>query len=186
MTIRYNAPVTLTFALISTIVLVLDQLLGTGLIPAFFMIPGKSGFDSSHFPHYLALLTHIAGHGSWGHLMANFALILLLGPILEEKYGSSSILIMMMITAVITGLLNVLVFNTALFGASGIAFMMILLISFTNIRNGEIPLTFILVLFLYLAKEIITIFESNQISEFAHIIGGFFGSIFGYLRPRKR
>jgi len=62
---------------------------------------------------------------------------------------------------------------------------MILLVSFTNIRNGEIPLTFILILILYLAKELISSVQANQISEFAHIAGGICGSMFGFLRPRK-
>ena len=114
------------------------------------------------------------------------ALLLLLGPILEEKYSSGSLFLMVFITAIVTGLLNAFLFPTALLGASGIAFMMILLTSFTNHRNGEIPLTFILVLILYLAVEIINAFSYDDISQFAHIIGGVCGSLFGFLRPRKR
>jgi membrane associated rhomboid family serine protease len=62
--------------------------------------------------------------------------------------------------------------------------MMILLASFTNFTAGEIPLTFILILILYLGREILNSFASNNISEFAHIVGGFIGSLFGFLRPR--
>jgi membrane associated rhomboid family serine protease len=61
--------------------------------------------------------------------------------------------------------------------------MMILLASFTNFTAGEIPLTFILVLVLYLGREIFNSFNSNNISEFAHIVGGFVGSLFGFFRP---
>ena len=64
--------------------------------------------------------------------------------------------------------------------------MMILLSSFTNINSAEVPLTFILILILYLSREIISSFESNNVSEFAHIIGGFCGSLFGFLKPSKR
>ncbi|MBA7616491.1 hypothetical protein ES703_23787 [subsurface metagenome] len=64
--------------------------------------------------------------------------------------------------------------------------MLILLSSFTNIRAGEIPLTFILVVLLFLAKEIITAFTQDNISQFAHIIGGICGSIFGFLLIRGR
>jgi len=185
MRIRYNAPITLTFALIASMVLLIDQLTGVGLIPRFFVVPGRDSFNFSSGLDYLRIFTHVAGHISWPHLAGNFSIILLIGPILEEKYGSVSMLIMVLLTAFVTGILNALIFPTGLLGASGVAFMMILLASFTNIRNGEIPLTFILILILYLANELILSFQQDQISQFAHIVGGLCGSMFGFLRPRK-
>jgi membrane associated rhomboid family serine protease len=77
--------------------------------------------------------------------MGNFSFILLIGPIVEEKYQSGPMLLMILITALITGVLNIVFFSTGLMGASGIVFMLILLSSFTNFRAGEIPLTFILI-----------------------------------------
>jgi membrane associated rhomboid family serine protease len=111
--------------------------------------------------------------------MGNLSFILLLGPIMEEKYGSRAILIMILVTAFITGVLNTLIFDTSLVGASGIVFMMILLSSFTNIREKEIPLTFILVTAIFVSNELVNIFKDNNISEFAHLMGGGCGSIFG-------
>jgi len=105
---------------------------------------------------------------------------------LEECYGSSPLLIMIVITALATGILNVLLFNSYLLGASGVVFMMILLSSFTNFSHGEIPLTFILVLILYLGIQIFSQSEENNISHFAHIIGGLCGSFFGFFRVPRR
>ena len=184
MRIRYNAPVTLTFALVASLVLAIDQLTGAGL--TLYLFTARPNFNSGSIIDYVTLITHIAGHAGWAHLLGNFAFILLLGPILEEKYGSFSLFGMMMITALVTGLLNALLLNTGLLGASGIVFMMILLVSFTNIRNGDIPLTFILIVVLYLARELINSFQPNQTSELAHIVGGICGSLFGFLRPRRR
>jgi hypothetical protein len=48
-----------------------------------------------------------------------------------------------------------------------------------------VPLTFILILGLYLGREILGSFKSNDISEFAHIVGGFCGSLFGFFRPNR-
>ena len=186
MRVRYNAPITLTFALISTIVLAADQLLGTDLIPTIFTMPSKDQFSFSRLTDWIRLFTHVGGHADWNHLLSNFAFILLLGPILEEKYGSLTVLFMMLITALITGLLNGFFSGYALLGASGIVFMMILLASFANIRNRDIPLTFILVVALYLVKEIITSFNSDSIAQFAHIGGGICGSLFGFIRPAKK
>ena len=184
MRITYNAPVTLTFALLSTLVLILDQFTGTAMTERFFSIGGTMEWGIPLA--YLRLVSHVIGHANWTHLLSNFAFILLLGPILEEKYGAATLVLMMLITALVTGLLNVLFFSTGLLGASGIVFMTILLVSFTNFRKGEIPLTFILVVVLYLTREMIAAFQDDSISQFAHIAGGFCGSLFGFLKPRQR
>lgn len=183
MRITYNAPVTLSFALVSVAVLVIDSLTVSALTERIFSIGGSMNWGS--LVDYVRLFTHVIGHANWSHLLSNFAFILLLGPILEEKYGSTGVLVMMLVTALVTGLLNVLLFSTGLLGASGIVFMTILLVSFTNFRKGEIPLTFILIVALYLAREIIAAFQDDNISQFAHIAGGFCGSLFGFLRPRR-
>jgi rhomboid protease GluP len=186
MKIRYNAPVVLNYSLIAVLVLFLNPFLGGELIPAWFIVPGKGHFDINSVISYVRLFSHIVGHGSWEHLLGNFAIILLVGPILEEKYGSFSLLFMILITALVTGVLNSLLFNSALLGASGVAFMMILLAPFTNTKKGEIPITFILIIALYIIKEVFQSFQSNQIAEFAHIAGGICGSIFGFLRQKHR
>ncbi|MBU0928637.1 MAG: rhomboid family intramembrane serine protease [Spirochaetes bacterium] len=185
MTIRYNAPTTLTFTLLCAAVLALNTIFG-GLTAEWFSVPGRGGFDSHSIRDYVRLFSHIFGHADINHFLSNFSFILLLGPILEHTYGSGGMSIMIAITAIVTGLLNILLFPTGLMGASGIVFMMILLASFTNFNKGELPLTFILVLLLYLGKEVFNAFKANNISEFGHIIGGLCGSIFGYLRPSKR
>ena len=132
-----------------------------------------------------SLFSHVIGHSSIQHLLGNLTFILLLGPIIEEKYSSRFTLFMIVITALITGILNVTFFSTGLLGASGIVFMLILLVSFTNTEDGKIPLTFILVALLFVGKEILQILDSDQISQFAHIIGGVCGSVFGFLGKRN-
>ena len=186
MRIKYNAPTVLTFTLFCTAVLLLSQSILPGLIGNWFMVPGGGSFNAGSFRHWVTLFTHIAGHANWAHLIGNFTLILLIGPMLEENYGSSSLFVMVIITALVTGVLNVLLFNTFLLGASGVVFMMILLSSFTNFSRGEIPLTFILVLILYLGVQIMDSFGDNNISQFAHIVGGLCGSFFGFFRRPKR
>ena len=177
MRIRYNAPVILTFTLLSTVVLIVNQILG-GFTEAFFVsYPTFSGSVLD----FLRLFTHVIGHQNWLHLMSNFSFILLIGPVLEEKYRSGPLLLMVLVTALVTGIMNILFFSTGLMGASGIVFMLILLSSFTNIRSGEIPLTFVLIVVLFLAKEFINALAEDDVSQFAHIIGGICGGLFGFL-----
>jgi len=190
MKIKYNAPTVLTFAFLSAVVLILSQTLVRSLTAEWFVVPGKGSFSVHSVKSWVTLFTHVLGHANWLHLVSNFSFILLIGPILEEIYGSVPLLIMIFITALVTGVLNVLLFSTGLLGASGVVFMMILLASFTNFKKGEIPLTFILVLVLYLGRELFNSFGNNNsgnggISEFAHIVGGFIGSLFGFFRKPK-
>ncbi len=184
MRIRYNAPVTLTFALTATVVLVIDLLSGRALTAGYFSI--GPALDFANPVQWPRLVLHVIGHADWNHLIGNFAFILLLGPMLEKMYGSAGILFMMLLTALVTGLLNVLLLSTGLLGASGIVFMMILLASFgKHERSGEIPLTFILVLLLYLTREVLTSVRQDSISQFAHVIGGICGSLFGLIGARR-
>lgn len=186
MKIRYNAPTTLTFALISALVLGLSGTVLPGLTTSWFSTPAP--FQPSQIKDYIKLLTHPLGHAGIEHYLSNFSFILLLGPILEATYGSIAVLLMIVATSLVTGALNVLVFpQTVLLGASGVVFMMILLASFTNFNKGEIPLTFILVMAIYLGKEVWSALASrDNISQFAHVIGGLAGSFFGFFKPSKQ
>jgi GlpG protein len=130
------------------------------------------------------MLGYTLGHANIQHLFGNLSLMLIIGPIIEEKYGSSKLLVMMGITALVTAILQIFFFREGLLGASGIVFMLILLASFTKTSGGGIPLTFILVLFFYLGNEFTSAFNNDNISQFAHIAGGLFGSIFGFVLKR--
>jgi len=191
MVIRYNAPVSLTFSLISLVALILGFLTGGASTDLIFSVHASMRVDD--ILAWLRLFTHVLGHANWEHLMGNLAFLLLLGPILEEKYGSRNVLVMTIITAFITGVLHILLSGlglfgqgTSLLGASGIVFMFILLTSFTNIRAGEIPLTFIAIVTIYLTKELIEAFKPDRVSQFAHIIGGALGSLFGFFFSPKK
>jgi len=130
---------------------------------------------------------HIFGHASWEHLLGNFMLILLLGPILEERHGSLSLAIMILITALVTGLINLAFSSNFLLGASGVVFMMILLASTANIRQGEIPLTFIAVAVIYLGGEIYAgMTKNDNVSHLGHLLGGLSGAAFGFLGARSK
>ena len=184
MRIKYNAPFTLTFSLLAALILVLNEYVFPGITQKYFMVGGQGSFFWNDPLSYWRLVGQALGHENWAHFLGNFSFLLLLGPVLEEKYQTPSIVLMSIITALVTGILNVLFFKTALMGASGIVFLMILLTSFTNIRAGEIPLTLPLILIFFLGKEVMDAFKNDNISHFAHIAGGIIGSLFGFLGTR--
>ena len=132
-------------------------------------------------------ITHVFGHAGWEHFIGNATYLLLLGPVLEEKYKSRTLIEIIIITALVTGIINYIFFpNIALCGASGIVFAFIILASFTGFKDGEIPLTFILVATIYIGQQIYDgITVNDNVSQMAHITGGLVGSITGYILNKK-
>jgi len=173
-----NSPVILGLTFLSLIIL-LGNYITKGFLNSILAIRYTSFLDPFM---YLRLFTHVIAHQDLAHFTGNFLLILAVGPMVEEKYGSRTLLIMICITAVITGLVNILFFrNIMLIGASGLVFMLILLASFTNISVRKIPITVLLVGILYIGNEIISgIAADDNISQISHIIGGLCGGAFGF------
>lgn len=136
---------------------------------------------------YIRFVTHVFGHEGWTHFIGNASYLLLLGPMLEEKHGSKELIEVIGITALVTGVVNYIFFvNIGLCGASGVVFAFIVLTSFTGFREGEIPLTFLLVAAIFIGQQIYEgISMQDNISNMAHIMGGVIGAIMGYSLNRK-
>lgn len=182
--ISYNAPVILSFVLVCCLVTlagVLTNNKSTELLFSTYRCAITNPLT------YIRLITHVLGHSGFEHFIGNAMYLLLIGPILEEKYGSNIMLKIIIGTAFVTGIIHCIFFgNYSLCGASGIVFACIILSSFTAFKEGEIPMSFILVAFLYIGQEIyngITIRDS--ISNITHILGGVIGSVAGYILNKK-
>jgi membrane associated rhomboid family serine protease len=91
---------------------------------------------------------------------------------------------MMFVTALCTGIINVLFFPTGLLGASGIVFMFVILVSIVNMKSGSIPVSFLLVSFIFIGRELVQVFRHDNISQMAHIVGGSIGAVFGFRLAR--
>jgi rhomboid protease GluP len=185
MKIRYNAPVILTLSLACTVIFIISQ-----IVPSFgllFIVPGNTTAFNFLSLDSFRLFSYVFGHYDWAHLIGNLSILLLAGPILEEKFGSLRMLLMIFFTALVTGLFNVFLLPNPSLGASGIAFMLILLISITNVRAGEIPLTLIAVIAIYITAQIIEgLKPGSTINVWAHLIGGFCGGVFGFIFIREK
>ncbi len=180
----YNAPVTLTFAIVSLIVLVLGYLTGGESTQLLFEVY-RSKISLFWF---LRLFGHVLGHATLTHYASNMTMFLLLGPILEEKYGILDMLEMFAITAVVSGLVYIIFFpSAALLGASGLVFMMIVLVSATDMKRGEIPISMILVMVIYLGSQFWDmIVLKDNVSQITHIVGGLCGAVFGGVYSSRR
>lgn len=182
---QYNSPVVISFFLISFAALVLGWLSNNWTTASLFSVYRSSFRDPFT---YIRLISHVLGHADLEHFFGNMLMFLVIGPPLEERYGSRVLLTGILLTALISGLLQTVLFpNSALLGASGIVFMLIMLSSLSGMEDGGIPVTLILVAVLYLGRELYSIlFVKDDVANLMHIIGGICGTTYGFLISRKQ
>ena len=182
--LQYNAPVILTFFLLSLGALLLDGATDGWTTTHLFCVYRSSLRDPLF---YFRLFGHVLGHADLEHFMGNMLLFLVVGPPMEEKYGSIPLLKGILLTAFVSGVLQCLLFpQTALLGASGIVFMLIMLASLAG-GTGGIPLTMLLVAALYLGDQIYdALFVRDNVANFMHLVGGVCGTIFGFAGGGRR
>ncbi len=181
--IQYDAPVALTFALLSLLALILNHFTGGWANAELFSVYRSSFADPLT---YLRFFLHVLGHASPEHYFSNISLFLVLAPIVESKYGSGRLFASIAVTAFVSGLFHFVIHpGIALLGASGIVFMMIFLASMANAKNGTIPVSLILVAVIYIGNEVVALVTVvDKISQLSHIIGGACGIICGKISKR--
>ena len=183
--LQYNSPVVLTFFFLSLVELLVSALTG-GLTKTLLFAVYRAPLSDPLT--YLRLFTHVLGHANFEHFLGNMLLLLVVGPPLEEKYGSRTLLLGILLTAAVSGGLQCLFFpESALLGASGIVFMFIMLASLAGMESGRIPVTLLLVAALYLGQEVYSIFfVQDNVANFMHLVGGACGTAFGFAMVRRK
>ena len=181
--LSFNAPAILTFVAICVIVQIVNLLTNGASNRTVFSVYQSSMLNPLT---YVRCICHVFGHSDWNHLIGNMMYILILGPMIEEKYGTSNTIFVMIATALVTGIINMIFFpGVRLLGASGIVFAFILISSITTREDYTIPVTFILVALLYIGQQVYEgIFQKDNISQMAHIVGGVVGSILGFIMQK--
>ena len=174
-TILYNSPVILTFALLSLLALGLGKLTNGWTTQNLFCVYRSPLTDWLTYPRFFL---HVLGHPDFAAYCSNIVLLLVVGPTA----------LAIALTALVTGLVLWFFFpNSALMGASGVVFMLIVLASFAGMRTGTIPLTLILVLILYLGSEIFqAVTGTAGLAQLTHSAGGVLGMICGFTWSRGK
>ncbi len=183
--VSFNSPVILSFAILCFAAMVLNFVTRGTANHAFFSVYRSSLLSPLT---YVRLFGHVLGHAGWAHFFGNITLILVVGPLLEEKYGSANLLFVILATALTTGLVHFIFFpGVGLLGASGVVFALILLSSFTSMKEGEIPLTFLLVAVIYIGQQVYEgLFVRDNVSNLTHILGGVVGAGLGFVMNRNK
>ena len=182
--ITFNSPIVLSFVIISFGAMIANYLTA-GLSNRMLFMTYHSSLASPLT--YVRMFTHVLGHAGWSHYIGNMMYMLLLGPMLEEKYGSRAIVEVILVTGLVTGVVTWIIFpGIALCGASGVVFAFIMMTSFTSFKEGEIPLTVILVAIIFIGQQVYEgMFVQDNISNLGHILGGMVGAFAGYTLNRK-
>lgn len=185
----YDAPVTLSFAFISIVLFVIDLILKKVDLSLLILssptsAKGSLPFELNNALSYFRILLYGFG-GTTPVLIYNLIFVLLLGPGIEEKYGSVVIGIMMMFSSLFAGVLNSCFGTIPLKGCVSMVFMLIFLNSFTSFTNKKVPLSFITVFVLFILSQIYTEPKMNALQFFINIAGGLCGSLFAFLASPK-
>ena len=203
--ISYDAPVTLSFVIICAILFILNNfVIKNGLLENFLASPTTQGgalpFMVKEPLSYLRLLLYIFGAGNGGAgvlnagagiagvatgavLLTNLILIMLLGPAMEERYGSVIIGIMIFVSGLFAGVLNACFCVTSLVGAVPVVCMMIFLNAFMSFSKKTFPLSFAAVIVLFVFLEIFN--GAGAVKIVICIAGGLCGSLFAFLTSPK-
>lgn len=183
--ISFNSPVVICFTAVCFAALVLGWLTKGWTTNTFFSVYHSSLLSPLT---YVRMVGHVFGHAGWDHFIGNIMLLLIVGPLLEEKYGSLNLLFVILATALVTGIVNYIFFpHVQLLGASGVVFAFILLSPFTSMREGSIPITLVLVAALYIGGQIYSgVSAQDNVSHLTHIIGGCVGAGLGYVMHKNK
>ncbi len=183
--ISVNSPVIIGFTIICFVAFILNWITRGWSNDTLFSVYRSSMLSPLT---YLRFIGHIFGHANWDHFLGNIMLFLVVGPMLEEKYGSSNLTFVILTTALVTGIVNFVFFpHVQLLGASGVVFAFILLSPFTKVKEGTIPITLILVAAIYIGGQIYDgLFVKDNVANLTHILGGAVGAGLGFVMHKYK
>ncbi|MBE6949690.1 MAG: rhomboid family intramembrane serine protease [Ruminococcaceae bacterium] len=184
MKLKYNSPVVLTYFFASALALALSYVIPEATYIKIFSVYEASFADPMA---YVRLFMHILGYfKDYTAFISTMLMLLVIGPPLEEKYGSKSIVLAILFTAVTVGLYQMLFVDTPLSGAAVIMFMMIVLASNAGASTGHIPLSLILVILLFVAEGYIDIVINDSATPFSRILGAVCGVLMAIYFTRRQ
>ena len=186
----FDSPVTISFSLLSVLLFVLNCFAIKGTLDVKILTSpttsaGPIPFMATQISSYLRLFLYAFGSQNFVGLLSNLLFLLMLGPVMEERYGSLVIGIMMAVSVLFSGVLNTCFCETSLQGCMPIIFMMIFLNSFMSFSKKKIPVSFLVIFVFYIAREVSGKTFSEIVGLIICITGGLCGSLFAFLTSPK-
>ena len=187
---QYDSPVMLTFAFITLIIFILDTFVFKGKLKDVWLITptaagGQFPFAFSDLRSILRLFIHVFGYTESPVLVCNLIFILLLGPQMEDRYGSVIIGIMIFVSALFSGVLNACFCTNAVSGAEPVVFMLILLWTMMQLSRSKISASAIAVIALFITMLVFRKNPNGVVGVAVVAAGGLCGSLFAFLASPK-
>ncbi|MFI3257911.1 MAG: rhomboid family intramembrane serine protease [Spirochaetales bacterium] len=189
----YTAPVISLFSILSLLVFLIDKTIVPELISSIFSAAGNQNgempFNWQNPLDYLKFFIHIFAHSNWTTLAYNLTVILLLGPAIEQRYGSLLLILMFVIIAFVSAVLNAVFFDTTLLGSDGISFLIIILTVFGKPEVPDRSIISVFILVLYVGLQINYSVQTNSFENISATFGGLCATLlafFGLAGKKKR
>jgi membrane associated rhomboid family serine protease len=200
--IMFDAPVTIVFVLLTIAVYFVNIMMKESLIPMMFTCRSlkaadpEAAFNLKNALDYARLILHVFAYTDFPTLLINAVILLLLGSILEERYGSLMLFIMIFIAALVSGVLAVCSPQVPFTGTDSIIFMMIFLLSLTALAKHTVQVSWLLAFIAFTAykaygftttgtKNLSAIIQDN-LGLLISLAAGICGSLAGFLIAPKK
>lgn len=167
--VSFDSTLTIGLIFISFVVTLIQEI----------FIPNFAAIFATHNKWDWGIVLHIFGHSSWQHFLSNTVYIAMLGPSIENKFGTIPLAIMTLLCAAIVGAVSVIT-KSPCYGLSTIAFMWVILNTFQSEDSEGLPFTSLILLVIFVLPEVLAIFTKNdQIAHQNHVLGALIGLAFG-------
>lgn len=201
--VTFDSPVVIICALLTVLLYMLDKwalknFLSQNLLTCLGTSNGNR-FDPLSLTTYLRMLLHCFGASEWNSLLINTSFFLLLGPMLEERYGSPILVLMIAASVLVSGVFASFS-PVPMTGSYCIVFMMIFLCAVYMLSKKQVQISWILIFLIYLVWTMVNGFVNGRPSEeknpfvaffigniptFIDLLAGVCGSLFGFLVAPK-
>lgn len=134
------------------------------------------------------IITYIFLHGNFSHLFFNMFALALFGSILEKIIGYKKFLVLFLVSGIFSGIASIF-FYDAVMGASGAIFGILGTLAILRPKMTVwvmyVPMPMIVAIIFWGFLDIIGFFSPDGIAHIGHLVGLFFGIIFG-IKLRKK
>lgn len=183
-TCKPNSPVILVIIFLSLCICVVQNLVDSDSLKNLFSAPGMQGspvaFNFKNPLDYLRIFVHILGCSGFQTLAINILFLLILGPSIEDRFGSPFIAIMILICSIVTSVVNVCFFSTVTQGLGSIVWALFLLTAFPAENRKVLPFAALMAVIILIAKDVSSIFVFKNYSVIPQFIGGVSGSLISF------
>ncbi|MBE6350746.1 MAG: rhomboid family intramembrane serine protease [Spirochaetaceae bacterium] len=178
--IENDAPVTIVFACVALVMVIFQHVIKEPFFLKLLSCPGKigqaQGFNWQQGTEYIRLVLHVFGQQDIQSSLVYYACLLLLGSFVEHRYGSLLYCLMLIVTALVSSVINVCFFSTTLQGMAGIALLLLLLSLFSGDKQKSIQLAILLFLVLFIICEILQSVATKNFSVVSSFCGALVAS----------